>query len=73
MDYGIVFFRTRNLDDVVEFYTNRIGIEVWLEQSVCTILRYGTMLLGFCQGDIAETEGCITFVADSSGQVDKYY
>ena len=48
-------------------------MEVWLEQSGCTILRFGKMLLGFCQRDAPETEGCITFVVDSRDDVDGFY
>ena len=73
MTYGIIFFKTRSLEEIVQFYTRRIGMEVWLEQSGCTILRFGKMLLGFCQRDAPETEGCITFVVDSRDDVDGFY
>ena len=73
MRYGIIFFRTMNLDNVVEFYTNRVSMTVWLEQSGCTILQFGKMLLGFCERDTLESEGCITFVVESREEVDEFY
>jgi len=45
---GIVFYQTDDLDEVTEFYRNRVGMGVWLDQSTCRILRHGNMLLGFC-------------------------
>ena len=70
---GIVFQRTERLEAVVEFYTERIGAEVWLEQPDCTILRAGGFRLGFCEREGAETEGILTFVVGSRAAVDDLY
>lgn len=70
---GIVFFGTERLADVVEFYVETVGADVWLEQPDCTILKYDNQLLGFCDREEAETDGTITFVADSRSGVDERY
>jgi len=70
---GIVFFGTENHDAVVEFYTETMGAEVWLEQTACTILKHGNMLLGFCDRDDTEDEGVVTFFYDDREGVDDMY
>ena len=70
---GIVFYRTERLESVVEFYVDRVGAEVWLEQPDCTILRVGGFRFGFCERDGAETAGILTFVVDSRAEVDDLY
>jgi hypothetical protein len=70
---GIVFQRTERLESVVEFYTERVGAEVWLEQPDCTILRAGGFRFGFCEREGAETEGILTFVVGSRAAVDDLY
>jgi hypothetical protein len=62
-----------SLDRIVDFYTNRVGMKIWLEQSGCTILRFGKMLLGFCERPTPETEGCITFVVETKAEVDDFH
>jgi hypothetical protein len=70
---GIVFFRTEGLADVVAFYRDRVGAEVWLEQPDCTILRAGGFRVGFCRGETAETDGIVTLVVDGRTAVDGMY
>ena len=70
---GIVFFGTENHDEVVEFYTERMGADVWLEQTACTILKHGNMLLGFCDRDDTENEGVVTFFYGDREGVDRQY
>jgi hypothetical protein len=70
---GIVFFGSAAREDVVAFYTERVGAEVWLEQSGCTILEYDTLLFGFCDREEAETEGTVTFVTETRAGVDAFY
>lgn len=67
---GIVFFRTEAHDEVIEFYTGRIGATVWRSQPDCTILDYRGFLFGFCAREGAETEGTLTFVVPSREAVD---
>mgnify|MGYP000023549917 CR=1 FL=1 len=70
---GIVFFGTDHHDTVVEFYIDRLGFDIWLEQPSCTILQHGTLLVGFCQRDETETGGTVTVVLDSPNAVDEWH
>ncbi len=70
---GVLFLRTRKLDEVAEFYLRRIGCELWLDQGKCRILRHGNFLLGFCQRDEADVQGCITFFYENRAEVDRMY
>ncbi|MEO0137399.1 MAG: VOC family protein [candidate division WOR-3 bacterium] len=70
---GIIFFKTQNLPKIKEFYVTRIGMEVWLEQADCAILKHGNLLLGFCQRETTETQGIITFVYENTDQVYNMY
>jgi hypothetical protein len=69
---GIVFFRTRQHDEVVAFYRD-LGATVWREQPDCTILQAGDFRFGFCAREAADTEGIITFVFDDRAGVDDAY
>jgi hypothetical protein len=70
---GIVFFGTTDRDRVVAFYRERLDFSIWLEQPDCTILRYDTLLVGFCERDRAETDGVVTVVYDTEAAVDERY
>lgn len=70
---GIVFFATDKRSTVVDFYLDRLDFELYLEQDGCTILRHQNLLLGFCDGDEADTDGIVTIVLDSRGAVEAWY
>ncbi len=70
---GIVFFGTDRHDAVVDFYTDRLDFDVWLEQPACTILRHGTLLVGFCRREETETAGVVTVVLADRDAVDEWY
>ena len=70
---GIVFIRTANLDTLKDFYINRVGCTLWLDQGGCAIFQHGNMLLGFCQADEAQLEGVYTFFYTDKKQVDIMY
>jgi len=70
---GIVFFGTTDRARIVEFYTDRLGFEIWLEQPGCTILQYDTLLMGFCEREVSETGGIVTVVLDDRDAVDAWY
>lgn len=67
---GIVFLGTRKMDAMRDFYHGRIGMEVWLEQADCIVLKHGNMLLGFCERDKADIDGIFTFFYDRREAVD---
>lgn len=70
---GIIFLGTEHRETVVDFFTSRFGMTVWIEQGDCTILRGDNLILGFCQRDKADTCGIITFWVGSNGEVDSLY
>jgi catechol 2,3-dioxygenase-like lactoylglutathione lyase family enzyme len=70
---GIVFLSTEILPEIIEFYTTRLGMKVWIEQEDCTILQYDNLSIGFCQRQKANTEGIITFWYETSEEVDQRY
>ena len=70
---GVVFFKTLMLDELTNFYTERVGAELWMDQNDCRIFRHGQFLFGFCQREEAETCGIITFVYPDRAGVDRMY
>ena len=70
---GIVFFRTEHLEEVVAFYTDRVGATVWKEQPDCTVLAAGGFRFGFCEREAADTDGIVTFVVEDREAVDEAY
>ena len=70
---GVVFFNTLQLDALTEFYTQRVGAELWMDQTDCRIFRHGQFLFGFCRREKAETCGIITFVHSDREGVDRMY
>jgi len=70
---GIIFFKTKMLDKIKEFYLDKIGCSLWLEQADCAIFKHGNMLVGFCTRDTADKEGMVTFFYDTKEEVDQFY
>ena len=70
---GIVFFQTKILPELKDFYVNKLGCELWLDQGGCNIFKHGNMLFGFCQRDHADMEGLITFFYSSKEEVAEMY
>ncbi len=70
---GIVFFGTNNRSAVVDFYMDRLDFDHWLEQRGCTILCRENLLLGFCDGDEADTDGIVTIVLETKNEVESWY
>ncbi len=70
---GIVFHQTANLEKISQFYINMIGMDVWLKQPDCLILKHGNMLLGFCDRSEIEYRGIITFFYPHRNDVDKMH
>ena len=71
---GLVFLKTGKRSELIDFYKNRIGMSVWLEQPNITILSHGNMILGFYQSDEPpDLQGMYTFVYPSREAVDEMY
>ena len=70
---GMVFLGTERLKETVDFYTSRIGMEIWLEQVDCVILKLDNLHLGFCQRKKRDTQGIITLWYPTVEEVDSKY
>ena len=70
---GIVFYKTKNLPQIVEFYLSNTGAEIWLDQGKCVIMKQGNMLFGFCQADQADRSSILTFFYPTAGSVNNLY
>ncbi len=70
---GIVFFSTAKLEEIKDFYIERVGCELWLDQGSCAILKYGNLLVGFCQSQEAKLDTLITFFYENKADVDELY
>jgi len=71
---GIIFFRTRMLQTLKDFYLNRMGMDIWLDQGGCIIFRMSNFLFGFCeQQEKLTTGGMITFFYPTRDDVDRAY
>jgi hypothetical protein len=73
---GLVFLKTKICNSLVDFYYQRIGMSLWLEQPKNCILMHGNMILGFHQITNSEMghpdlQGMITFVYPSTKRVDE--
>ena len=70
---GIIFFNTTQLEEIKDFYIDKIGCKLWIDQGSCAILRYGNLLVGFCSGKKSEPDAVITFFYHSREEVDVQY
>jgi nitroreductase len=70
---GILFFGTKNLEQMREFYLSKIGATLWLEQPDCVILKHGNLLLGFCRSKSCDRKGILTFFYPDREGVDRAY
>ena len=73
---GLTFLNTNNRPAVLEFYQDRLGMNVWLEQPDITILSHGNLLLGFHQvpeENEPDLHGVITLVYPTAAAVGRMY
>jgi len=70
---GIVFKKTKDLEQISNFYQNVIGMELWQDQDKCKIFEKGNLQLGFCEGDEIDNDGIITFYYNNKKEVDEVY
>ena len=70
---AIVFFKTRNLEIIRNFYLDQLDCRLWLDQGDCLIFRHGNQLLGFCQSETVDTDSLITFFYQSKADIDRIY
>ena len=70
---GIIFIKTTKLEEVKQFYIERVGCELWLDQGNCAILKYGNILVGFCENQKADLDALVTFFYENKEHVDEMY
>ncbi len=70
---GIIFFQTKMQNELNQFYIQKLGCKLWLDQGGCQIFKFGNMLFGFCQRDIVDDLGMITFFYETREEVDAMY
>ncbi|MHA2502558.1 MAG: VOC family protein [Candidatus Kariarchaeaceae archaeon] len=71
---GIVFVTTEKLQEMVEFYTDTLGMTPWLSQPDVEMLAHGNMIIGFHQQQKPTPAGCLfTFFYSSQEEVDAMY
>jgi len=70
---GIIFFKTKIIEEITQFYIREIGCVLWMDQGDCVILQHDNFLIGFCQRDSMDTQGMITFYYDNKESVDEMY
>ncbi len=68
-----MFFNTTNLNRIVTFYTDEIGMSIWLDLSDTVILRHRNLLLGFSEARSAETDCKIVFYYSTKEEVNEIY
>jgi nitroreductase len=70
---GILFLKTKKLDDLKDFYIRQVGCEMWLDQADCAILRHGNLLFGFCERDEVQNQAMLTFFYENREEVDRMF
>lgn len=78
--YPITFLPCKNLDEMIKFYTEILGLELALEQGDCFIIKIGESphisYWGFCshyEDFITPARRvCLTLVVDSPKEVDSW-
>lgn len=70
---GIVFFNTINLNRIVTFYTDEIGMSIWLDLGDAVILRHRNLLLGFSEAKSVDNGCKIVFYYPTKEEVNEIY
>ncbi|MFX0123287.1 MAG: VOC family protein [Candidatus Hodarchaeota archaeon] len=70
---GIVFLKTNDLEKIKEFYLDKIGATVWVNQKDCVILKHDNFLFGFCERGETDRGWLLTFFFRTMNEVDNIY
>lgn len=70
---GIVFVRTIDLDRIVAFYKEQLGMDLWLSQPGIEILSHENLLVGFSRALVADVDSLLTFFYPNREDVDRVY
>jgi hypothetical protein len=66
---ALVFYRSEILDEIVSFYTERLGFSLRRYESPYAVVQLGDFVLGFFAHEKADTEGQILILLDSKQSV----
>jgi hypothetical protein len=70
---GIVFLKTVNLEKIKEFYMDKLGATIWVDQQDCIIFKHDNFLFGFCERGEVNPGWLLTFFYRSATEVDEIY
>jgi nitroreductase len=70
---GMLFLGTRMMEELKDFYISKVGMNIWLEQADCIVLKHGNLLLGFCKREEVDTSGILTFLYENKSAVDEMF
>ncbi len=70
---GLVFLRTQQQAQLRRFYTERVGMRIWLEQPRICILNHENLLVGFQESDVSDIDTLLTFFYPAREGVDAMY
>lgn len=68
---GVIFIRTQMLDELVKFYTEKIGCHIWIDQKDVIILKHGNFIFGLHSSSVSDLDTLLTFFYDTKDDVDK--
>lgn len=70
---GIIFFTTRDLATIKDFYLNEVGAKAWLSQPNIEILAHGNFIFGFHLQNSVSKDVMLTFFYRTNDEVDVMY
>ena len=70
---GIIFFKTKSLKKMDDFYHKKLKMSFWLKQKNCNIYQSGNLLLGFLEAEEADINGTITVFIQDKQKIDCLY
>lgn len=70
---GIIFLKTKNMENITDFYLNEVGMELWLKQQNIALMRHGNLILGMHNTNEVDQFGLITFFYPTMTEVDAMY
>lgn len=70
---GLIFIKTANFNETVEFYTKTLKFELWLKQPDIWILKHGNFLVGFQDSDEISMAPLMTLFYSTNEEVDEMH
>lgn len=70
---GLIFLKTRKLDEISNFYIEKIGAKKWISQPDIEILRHDNLLFGFHQQNESDLGVLLTFFFETKEEVNSMY